>query len=286
MAAVLHPAAPVGRLSWSAGLLGFALGGFFDGILLHQILQWHHLLSALERSRGLDLRAQILADGAFHALMYVLAAIGLLLHLRDQRRGVAAQGVQFLAAFLIGFGLWHGSDAVLAHGLLGLHRVRMDVAQPLAWDLGWVAVFGLLPLAAGWGLHRRNPSGAPGRPGAGRMTAGRADRASGSTHLHLPWLLIAVTVSAGGQALSMPFTRPGAPAAVAVVLRPGASAAAMLQAAARSDARVVWVDAQQQVWVLQPAEGDLRQLYRHGALYVGGTLGAAGCSAWVAGARS
>ena len=26
-------------------LLGMALGGFFDGILLHQMLQWHHLLS-------------------------------------------------------------------------------------------------------------------------------------------------------------------------------------------------------------------------------------------------
>lgn len=24
--------------------MSFALGGFFDGVLLHQILQWHHLL--------------------------------------------------------------------------------------------------------------------------------------------------------------------------------------------------------------------------------------------------
>jgi uncharacterized membrane protein len=36
-------------------LLGFALGGFFDGILLHQILQWHHLLSS--RSGQLTLHA-------------------------------------------------------------------------------------------------------------------------------------------------------------------------------------------------------------------------------------
>jgi uncharacterized membrane protein len=33
-----------GWATWAAAL-GFALGGFFDGILLHQILQWHHLLS-------------------------------------------------------------------------------------------------------------------------------------------------------------------------------------------------------------------------------------------------
>jgi hypothetical protein len=27
-------------------LLGIGLGGFVDGIVLHQILQWHHLLSS------------------------------------------------------------------------------------------------------------------------------------------------------------------------------------------------------------------------------------------------
>ena len=31
----------------SAGILfGLGLGGFFDGIVLHQILQWHHLLTS------------------------------------------------------------------------------------------------------------------------------------------------------------------------------------------------------------------------------------------------
>jgi hypothetical protein len=27
-------------------LLGFGLGGFIDGILLHQVLQWHHMLTS------------------------------------------------------------------------------------------------------------------------------------------------------------------------------------------------------------------------------------------------
>ena len=31
----------------SAGILfGLGLGGFFDGIVLHQVLQWHHMLSS------------------------------------------------------------------------------------------------------------------------------------------------------------------------------------------------------------------------------------------------
>ncbi|TIP73091.1 MAG: DUF2243 domain-containing protein, partial [Mesorhizobium sp.] len=32
------------RFPTSAGiLLGLGLGGFFDGIVLHQLLQWHHM---------------------------------------------------------------------------------------------------------------------------------------------------------------------------------------------------------------------------------------------------
>nr|WP_247878984.1 DUF2243 domain-containing protein [Azospirillum brasilense] len=70
------PARAATGLPWAGYLLGFALGGFFDGILLHQVLQWHHLLSAVESSAVRDIRVQILADGLFHAAMYVVAAVG------------------------------------------------------------------------------------------------------------------------------------------------------------------------------------------------------------------
>jgi uncharacterized membrane protein len=34
------------RFPVSAGILfGLGLGGFFDGIVLHQILQWHHMVT-------------------------------------------------------------------------------------------------------------------------------------------------------------------------------------------------------------------------------------------------
>ena len=35
-------------LKWPGLWVGLSLGGFFDGILLHQILQWHHLLSGVD----------------------------------------------------------------------------------------------------------------------------------------------------------------------------------------------------------------------------------------------
>jgi len=56
-----------------AFILGFAFGAFFDGILLHQILQWHHLLSLAQGASFRDMRMQILADGLFHMACYFLA---------------------------------------------------------------------------------------------------------------------------------------------------------------------------------------------------------------------
>src|SRR5690606_25217718 len=143
--------APLAR---AAFWLGFALSGFFDGVLLHQVLQWHHLLSAV---RGEDLRFQIAADGYFHLFMYAIALAGLWMLWQARagfRDGAAAR---FLAWLLIGFGAWHVLDAVASHWLLGIHRIKPGSANPLAWDLGWLLAFGAAPLAIGLVLRRRGP---------------------------------------------------------------------------------------------------------------------------------
>src|SRR4028119_1894848 len=66
------PRPPPARLRPPSFRLGFALGGFFDGILLHQILQWHHLLSLWTRPD--DFAFQSTWDGLFHAAHYAIAA--------------------------------------------------------------------------------------------------------------------------------------------------------------------------------------------------------------------
>ncbi|MDC7789201.1 DUF2243 domain-containing protein, partial [Rhodoplanes tepidamans] len=154
-------AAPSRRLRWSGWLLGFALGGFYDGILLHQILQWHHLLLGVDAAPFRDVRVQVLADGLFHALMYAIALAGGWLLWRGRAAlDAAGAGRGLVADLLIGFGAWHVVDAVLFHWVLAIHRLRMDVAEPLPWDIGWLVAFGLLPIAAGLLLRRRPP--APG----------------------------------------------------------------------------------------------------------------------------
>jgi len=239
--------------------LGFALGGFFDGILLHQILQWHHLLSLVP---GMDdLRLQVLWDGYFHLLMYVVALVGLIGLWRVQRRGAFERGRPLAGALLAGFGLWHAIDALLSHWLLGIHRIRIASPDPLLWDLAWLAVFGIVPLVLGWRwLRRQGGGGASGR---------------GSAHA---WMLVLTLGSAGlgGWALMPP---PGQNLTT-VVFQPGAGPREVFAALDAVDGRLVWSDRAMGVVVIAVPAARRWHLYRHGALLVGGSGAPAGCFAW------
>ena len=60
--------------------LGLGMGGFFDGIVLHQVLQWHHMISQPYPPTTVhNLEANTLWDGLFHAATYIFVGIGLAL---------------------------------------------------------------------------------------------------------------------------------------------------------------------------------------------------------------
>ena len=244
-------------LRWPGYLLGFGLGGFFDGILLHQILQWHHLLSLVEGVG--DLRSQMIFDGLFHALMYVIALVGAVMLIRRRAALVqAASGRALFAAVLIGFGAWHVIDAVLSHWLLGIHRIKLDSPNPLAWDLIWLAAFGVLPLVAGWRLLRRRQQKA--------STAGNAHRS----------LLVAGLVATGMAAASL--TPPPEQEFTTVVFAPGTRPATVMNAIVASESRLVWSDPAMSVIVVDsPAKWEW---YRRGALLVSGAALPSGCFNW------
>jgi uncharacterized membrane protein len=240
------------------GALGFALGGFFDGILLHQILQWHHLFSLVP---GMDdLRLQVLWDGYFHLLMYVVAIVGLAGLWRAQRRGAMHWGRPLAGAMLAGFGSWHAIDALLSHWLLGIHRIRVDSPDPLLWDLAWLVVFGIAPLVLGLRWLRRPGAGGAGARGS---VAGLVLLAAGSAAL-------------GGWALVPP---PGQNLTT-VVFHPGAGPREVFAALDAVDGRLVWSDRAMGVVVMAiPARHHLT-LYRHGALLVSGAGAPGGCVNW------
>ncbi len=63
-----------GQFPISAGILfGLGLGGFFDGIVLHQVLQWHHMLTSAGYPADSvpNLQLNTLWDGVFHASTYI-----------------------------------------------------------------------------------------------------------------------------------------------------------------------------------------------------------------------
>lgn len=67
------------RFPRTAGILfGLGLGGLFDGIVLHQVLQWHHMLSSWYPITSIkNHELNIFWDGVFHSATYlfVLAAL-------------------------------------------------------------------------------------------------------------------------------------------------------------------------------------------------------------------
>ncbi|QDA36633.1 DUF2243 domain-containing protein (plasmid) [Paracoccus liaowanqingii] len=240
----------------AAGTLGVALGGFFDGILLHQILQWHHLLSLVP---GMDdLRGQVLWDGYFHAGMYLLALIGLVAIWRGRARIGQDTRARLWAPIVMGFGAWHVLDTILSHWLLGIHRVKLDATYPLAWDLGWLLAFGLLPVLAGLRVARR------GGGGSGRLPAGT-------------WAaLVLLTGGLGAWGLVPP---PGMPL-TAVVFRAGVTEDQMQARLAEAGAEVVWQDGAGGIAIVALPGGQGWRLYGQGALLVAGSGLPAGCFSW------
>lgn len=241
-------------LAIGAFLLGFALSGFFDGILLHQILRWHHLLSALDG----DLRFQVAADGWFHVLMYVIAGVGLWrLYKARKHLSELGAGRTVVAWGLIGFGLWHVVDAVGSHWLLAIHRIRMDAENPLLWDVGWLALFGLVPLL--WGLKLR--SGGEGGTG-GRTVA---------------TLLAGITVL-GAVGANRPSA--GSEGLTTIAFAPWVSDADAVRASLAASQTLVWSNGNGVVVVSDISPAALPSLFKRGAMFVGGAGLPQGCLAY------
>jgi uncharacterized membrane protein len=117
-------------------LLGIGLGGFVDGIVLHQILQWHHMLTGTgdqPMTTVAGLETNTLVDGLFHAATWLFVAIGSWLMFRAWQDGRLAPS-------------W-----------------RAQLGGPLGWDLASLAL-GVALCVAGWLLSRTHAPRAAIRP--------------------------------------------------------------------------------------------------------------------------
>ena len=141
-----------------SGLLyGLGLGGFVDGIVLHQILQWHHMVSDVSRypmNTIAGLEVNTLADGFFHLATWILVLAASIAAITAWRQGRLAPNWSFhFGLVLTGWGIFNVVEGLIDHQILDVHHVRDDLGGPLSWDIGFL-IFGVLLIVGGWTLHK------------------------------------------------------------------------------------------------------------------------------------
>jgi uncharacterized membrane protein len=136
-------------------LLGIGLGGFADGITLHQILQVHNMLSAVRPKLTLvDAEVNMFWDGLFHAMTWVFTLVGVVkLWSAGRDRDAFWSGRALAGSMMVGWGLFNLVEGIIDHHLLGIHHVveRLGLS---AFDWAFVGVGGLGFMAFGWWLVR------------------------------------------------------------------------------------------------------------------------------------
>jgi uncharacterized membrane protein len=120
----------------SAGLaLGIGMGGFVDGILFHQILQIHNMLSArIPNTDYVGAKVNMVWDGLFHAGVWTITVAGISLLWRAGRTNAAnLSGRLLTGALLMGWGLFNLMEGLIDHHLLQLHHVYEPMGLSV-WD--------------------------------------------------------------------------------------------------------------------------------------------------------
>ena len=138
-------------------ILGIGLGGFIDGILFHQVLQWHEMLSnkvAVDTLLGKSVN--MFWDGIFHLFCWIVLFIGIIMLWKLlYRKDINISGKLLSGGLLLGWGLFNVVEGLINHHLLDLHYVRQFTPDPDVANYALDAV-SLVMIIAGWLMCYRN----------------------------------------------------------------------------------------------------------------------------------
>ncbi len=142
----------------AATTIGIGLGGFFDGILFHQLLQLHNMLSNwIPRTTLINEEVNMFWDGVFHAFCFITTVAGIaMLWKSTQRSHFLVPDQVFIGGLLLGWGLFNFVEGLIDHEWLKVHHVyQNDPHQFLLWDSVFLAS-GISLIAVGWLLIRNS----------------------------------------------------------------------------------------------------------------------------------
>jgi uncharacterized membrane protein len=160
----------------AAGLLmGAGLGGFIDGIVFHQILQLHNMLSAqVPTNTLLGAKINMFWDGVFHAGVWVLTAWGLkMLWSAGARADVPWSGRTFSGSLFMGWGVFNLVEGIIDHHVLRIHHVVERLSLSL-FDYAFLAS-GVLLILLGVVLAQTGRGEAAPRASTSTERAGRRE---------------------------------------------------------------------------------------------------------------
>jgi uncharacterized membrane protein len=145
------------RASTRAGVvIGVGMGGFVDGILLHQILEWHNMGSSVLPPSTMDaMRTNMRWDGLFHAAVWIVTLAGVFRLLHAAQSGVPMPSTRaFSGQLLAGWGLFNLVEGVIDHHVLNIHHVRDLPVHVPSYDWIFLLVAGAGFLALGMLIAR------------------------------------------------------------------------------------------------------------------------------------
>jgi uncharacterized membrane protein len=127
-------------------ILGIGLGGFVDAIILHQLLQWHQMISNILQPTDFTTKSiNMFWDGVFEAVSWIFTFVGVLLmwHSRKKSKFTTSTAV-FGGGLLAGWGIFNLLDSIFNHFLFRLHDIRENATDSRLYNLGFLIISLLL----------------------------------------------------------------------------------------------------------------------------------------------
>jgi len=147
---------PENPMVWAGVVLGMGFGGLADGIVLHSILGWHHLICAggaefCQPSSIEQLKLENTQDGYFDlALWFVLLAGTAMLFRAVRCAGPAARARVLCGSMLVGCGIFNLLEGLINHQILGIHHVLPGSPHQFLFDMLFLANGALFFVIGAW----------------------------------------------------------------------------------------------------------------------------------------
>ena len=128
-------------LSTAGVVMGIGLGGFFDGIIFHQVLQLHAMVSnKLAIDTVVGKAVNMFWDGIFHIVTLTAVIIGFVLLVRLLKiKNINPASKLALGGALAGWGIFNLVEGIIHHHIIKLHNVNEFAMNQDIWNYGFLA---------------------------------------------------------------------------------------------------------------------------------------------------